>query len=34
MEDSVIEATNPYWNDLWMDITGQSEVTGSPPSRG
>lgn len=30
----LIEATNPYWNDLWMDITGQSEVTGSPPSRG
>ena len=30
----LIETSNPYWNDLWTDITGQSKVTGSPPSRG
>ncbi len=29
----LIEATNPYWNDLWPDITGQSKVTGFPLSR-
>ena len=30
----LIEESNPYWNDLWTDITGQSKVTGSPPARG
>ena len=30
----LIEEANPYWNDLWMDIINQGQVTGSPPSRG
>ena len=30
----LIEQSNPYWNDLWSDIMGQSQVTGSPPARG
>ena len=30
----LIEDSNPYWNDLWPDITGQSKVTESPPARG
>lgn len=30
----LIEESNPYWNDLWTDITGQSQVTGCPPARG
>ncbi|MBD9477552.1 GIY-YIG nuclease family protein [Pseudoxanthomonas sp. PXM02] len=30
----LIEQSNPYWNDLWHDIIGQGQVTGSPPSRG
>jgi len=30
----LIEESNPYWNDLWPAITGQSHVTGSPPARG
>ena len=29
-----IEEANTYWNDLWMDIINQGQVTGSPPSRG
>ncbi len=29
----LIEESNPYWNDLWLEITGQSQVTGFPPSR-
>lgn len=29
----LIEEKNPYWNDLWNEITGQSKVTGLPPSR-
>jgi putative endonuclease len=30
----LIEGSNPYWNDLWFEITGQSQGTGSPPARG
>ena len=30
----VIEERNPYWNDLWDEITGQSKDAGSPRSRG
>ena len=30
----LIEESNPYWNDLWTDMKGQSQVTGSPPTRG
>ena len=30
----LIEESNPYWNDLWTDMKGQSRVTGSPPTRG
>ena len=29
----LIEESNPYWNDLWAEITGQSKVAGFPPSR-
>jgi putative endonuclease len=29
----LIEAMNPYWNDLWDDITGQSKVAGFPLTR-
>lgn len=30
----LIEESNPYWRDLWFEITGRSQVTGSPPTRG
>jgi len=29
----LIEKSNPYWNDLWDEITGQSKVAGFPLSR-
>ncbi|MGY0618387.1 GIY-YIG nuclease family protein [Lysobacter sp. A378] len=30
----LIETTNPYWNDLWTQITGaEAEVAGFPLSR-
>ena len=29
----LIEAGNPYWNDLWVDISGQNTVTGFLPSQ-
>ena len=30
----LIEESNPYWNDLWPSLAGESQDTGSPPSRG
>ena len=30
----LIEEFNPYWNDLWLYVSGQGKDTGSPPSRG
>jgi putative endonuclease len=29
----LIEAMNPYWNDLWDDILGQNKVAGFPLAR-
>lgn len=29
----LIEQANPYWNDLWPEITGQSKDTGFPRAR-
>lgn len=29
----LIEEHNPYWNDLWLSITDQTQATGFPPSR-
>jgi putative endonuclease len=29
----LIETFNPYWNDLWPNIIGPSQVTGFPPAR-
>ena len=29
----LIQERNPYWNDLWADISSLKEVTGFPPSR-
>ncbi len=30
----LVEESNPYWNDLWPSLIGESQDTGSPPSRG
>lgn len=30
---ALIEERNPYWNDLWPEITGQAEAAGFPRSR-
>lgn len=29
----LIEDTNPYWNDLWPDISGEAQDTGFPLAR-
>lgn len=29
----LIETFNPYWNDLWPNIIGPSQVSGFPPAR-
>ncbi|WP_454830657.1 GIY-YIG nuclease family protein [Pseudoxanthomonas wuyuanensis] len=29
----LIETFNPYWNDLWPNVIGPSQVTGFPPAR-
>src|SRR5262245_25895207 len=29
----LIEKMNPYWHDLWPDITGEAKVAGFPRSR-